>query len=665
MKLTDRLKAAYRGFKFGAGLGPSVLTWGVSPADYAPAEYGNYLATSNNVYAVVTQRAAMLASLPGKVYQQNARGERKEVTAGDLYDLLHHVNPFWTFRRLIEMTELSSCLWGAWYWCLERGKSGTQTPQEIWWARPDRMRVIPHATDYLAGFIYDVPTGQQIHFGTQEVIWAPRSNPLDEFSGLSPMAAARLAADVASAAMQSNRNLFANGLQMGGLLVPAKGERFTPEQADDLGMMLDKRFKGVDKAHRWGVLRFEAQIQNPGVTPKDAEFLGALNWSLAEICRAYHWPIDLVGGQRTYENVNAAHKAAWTHCLLPEAAFIASEITEKLLPMFGSGLEFEFDASEIAVLHEDETAKWQRNFQQITVGAITVNEWRAEQGLAPVAWGDVPKGASEPAQPIVEEEPAIEEPQRAQKRGADEWDYGGPSHRLAMAQFDRSASRAEKKLSAAVQGVFKAQQESILSKPIEPDEPFDMREWVKRMRDKVKPVIREIVEGAGEAALVGLGIALDFDIDNPNVKRFIEGRAQRFAQRVEDTTWQHLKESLTEGVEAGDGIPELEERVRGVMGDRIRSTPETIARTEVIGALNGGTLESWRQSDVVSGKVWLSAMDDRVREDHENAHGQTVGLNEDFTVGGASGPGPGMMGEAEQDINCRCTMKAEIKEGWE
>jgi hypothetical protein len=58
--------------------------------------------------------------------------------------------------------------------------------------------------------------------------------------------------------------------------------------------------------------------------------------------------------------------------------------------------------------------------------------------------------------------------------------------------------------------------------------------------------------------------------------------------------------------------------------------------------------------------VHNSALDDRTRDDHIDAHGQTVPLGDDFVVGGESGPGPGMIGSAEQDINCRCAMTAAL-----
>ena len=77
-----------------------------------------------------------------------------------------------------------------------------------------------------------------------------------------------------------------------------------------------------------------------------------------------------------------------------------------------------------------------------------------------------------------------------------------------------------------------------------------------------------------------------------------------------------------------------------------------------MGASNGGTIESYKQSGVVRGKQWLATLDNRVRESHADAHGDIVGLDEDFEVGEGSGPAPGQMGVAGEDINCRCTVMA-------
>jgi uncharacterized protein with gpF-like domain len=101
------------------------------------------------------------------------------------------------------------------------------------------------------------------------------------------------------------------------------------------------------------------------------------------------------------------------------------------------------------------------------------------------------------------------------------------------------------------------------------------------------------------------------------------------------------------------------------MGDRIASSAETIARTEVLGASSGGALMSARESGVVGGKEWIAEIGDpRTRPDHEDAHGQTVALDDDFEVGDDTGPGPGMMGSPENDCNCRCVANFIIDTDW-
>jgi hypothetical protein len=138
-------------------------------------------------------------------------------------------------------------------------------------------------------------------------------------------------------------------------------------------------------------MRHNYEIWQGSMTPKDADFLGGLAWSLEDVARAYKVPLDLIGGQRTYANVEAALKALWMHCLLPEAEFIASELTERLLPMFPAqaGDVVEFDISGVPALQEAEDSKWTRRMQQLEKGALTINEWREEAGQTPVPWGDV------------------------------------------------------------------------------------------------------------------------------------------------------------------------------------------------------------------------------------------------------------------------------------
>lgn len=188
--------------------------------------------------------------------------------------------------------------------------------------------------------------------------------------------------------------------------------------------------------------------------------------------------------------------------------------------------------------------------------------------------------------------------------------------------------------------------------------PFDKQRWIKAFRIGMRPVMSDVYDAIGNLAINELGLELTFNVQDPNIIRAIERQVQSFAEEVNETTWNALRDSLAEGVQAGESIPKLEERVVEIMQDRIRSSGETIARTETTHASTTGTLETWRQSGVVKQKQWLAALDARTRETHVAAHGQIVGLDEYFQVGAAEGPGPGDLNDVSEVANCRCTVVA-------
>jgi HK97 family phage portal protein len=664
--------------------------YGAPSQDFTPPEYGSYLAASNGVYVCSSLRSRLLSSLPLRHYRLTGEGERTEVTRGRLWELTRKVNPYWTFGRLIQMTELSLCAWGSAFWFVVR-PNRVAPPLELWWAKPDRVTVVPSKTNFVSHFEYDQGDGTKQRFDIWETVWFRYPNPLDQWSGLSPLAAARLAADVSSAGMKAARNLYSQGITAGGIITPSDNRSpFTKDQAVELQEQINRRLKGVDNAHRWAILHFDAKWTPFQMSPKDAESIAQLRWDLEEIARAYGVPLDLIGGQRTYENVQAAERAVWNHTIVPEARFFSEELTEQLLPMFvgtdGADL-CEFDFSNVESMHEAKSERWTREQGQLNAFVITVNEWRNEQGLDPVPWGDAAWGTlqsapivgpeaptpspdsiwtkqePEPVEASPGDEPAAEPPERSAT--PHHRAYNDEAHQRQWDVLIRRTDPLERTIVRTVQGLFRDQEKSILSQLEQRSarsaegvalEPFDRARWIKRFRIAIRPDLRSIVDAAGTAAMEDLALGLTFDLFDPNVARFLEGRAQRFAVEVNETTWLRLKESLSAGLQDGESIDQLAERVRHVMGVRRGSDAELIARTETTGAYNGGTLESWRQSGVVTGKRWLAALDARTRETHVAAHDQTVGLDDNFSVGGATGPGPGLMGEASEDCNCRCSL---------
>ncbi|MFG2225378.1 phage minor head protein [Streptomyces sp. NPDC048644] len=88
----------------------------------------------------------------------------------------------------------------------------------------------------------------------------------------------------------------------------------------------------------------------------------------------------------------------------------------------------------------------------------------------------------------------------------------------------------------------------------------------------------------------------------------------------------------------------------------------TMTRTEVIGALNAGSLGAALDEQARTGrrwvKRWLATDDDRTRATHRAADGQTVPLATQFDVGRAHVQYPGdPRGPAGEVINCRCSLQ--------
>lgn len=94
--------------------------------------------------------------------------------------------------------------------------------------------------------------------------------------------------------------------------------------------------------------------------------------------------------------------------------------------------------------------------------------------------------------------------------------------------------------------------------------------------------------------------------------------------------------------------------------DDVESTWQTrserIARTETTGAYNAGSVQA-AHDEGAGVKIWLATGDARTRDEHLDASGQCVPVDDDFNVGGEQLAMPGdPVGPPELTINCRCTM---------
>lgn len=156
----------------------------------------------------------------------------------------------------------------------------------------------------------------------------------------------------------------------------------------------------------------------------------------------------------------------------------------------------------------------------------------------------------------------------------------------------------------------------------------------------------------------------------PFVRNWIADRENRL-NRVPDEVFGLVSHIIDSATVNGASIPDVTAQVEELFGDtgvpRWKNRARTVARTEVVGAYNGGMYDAF--SMIVANdpgtdwvKRWLATDDQRTRPDHVEADGQVVPYAHTFNVGGFQMLYPhDPAGPPQEVINCRCTMLLEIK----
>jgi len=134
------------------------------------------------------------------------------------------------------------------------------------------------------------------------------------------------------------------------------------------------------------------------------------------------------------------------------------------------------------------------------------------------------------------------------------------------------------------------------------------------MASAMTPMLAAYWDEAGKLTRSRLGLDPDeWRVVDPHVHDMIVTQAHDFCQSTLQTTadsvrdaYDKLNTELIAGVVTeGEAYPELTKRVRSVFTDLSKSGATRIARTETARAVNGASLQSAKESGVVSAKRWL------------------------------------------------------------
>jgi hypothetical protein len=260
-------------------------------------------------------------------------------------------------------------------------------------------------------------------------------------------------------------------------------------------------------------------------------------------------------------------------------------------------------------------------------------------------------------------------------------EYGSAEHEAVMKQKQAQITPYVRVMQAKLRKYFQAQQRRLTealkesksfgkgkfkgdSDSIPPlSQLFNLQLETEQFKEDFDSTLEDAVQEVGNAELEALKLRLLFNVRNPEVQAAIAHILQTVADKTNSTTWEDLIELFQAAELEGESIPAIMERLSAYYGDRKSDwQTERIARTTMTGATNMASEQAWKESKIVKAKTWLSALQpDRSREEHMAAHGQTVGIDELFTVGGEHLEYPGdPAGSPGNIINCLCTIKPQL-----
>jgi SPP1 gp7 family putative phage head morphogenesis protein len=157
---------------------------------------------------------------------------------------------------------------------------------------------------------------------------------------------------------------------------------------------------------------------------------------------------------------------------------------------------------------------------------------------------------------------------------------------------------------------------------------------------------REWAQGLG-----GKSLKWEFNPMDAVLAQWVKEAAASEVVTILATNLSDVRRILEAGLAENLSNDEIARNLRQFYDDGSPYKAMRIARTETTKGATHATIEAARQSGLVDMKQWITARDDRVRDEHAAMDGETVPLDGRFS-NGLEGPG---------EPNCRCVIITPVR----
>lgn len=658
-----------------------------------------YGSGSKNVRGWQYKASKLLAEEIGamelQLFKVKSDGSWEQTFQHDLLELLSKPNDQMIGPELLEQTSMSLDFHGNAYWLVRKdGKTRVIHPLIASRVTIKRSEGFPQRVLY-----YEYSENSRVYrFNPEEIIHFRESYNGDTLEGLGPFQAIAESLDLDKASAEWNRAFFENAARPDLVL---KTKFTTKQQVEILRAQFEDRFKGVKNAHKVAVLPSGVEAEKMSWNQKDMDFMEQQRWNRDDILSGLRTP-HVVLGLGAGENLNRATAEATNYIyalrtVRPRMKRIVRYLNEYLVPLFGDTLVLDFVDP---VPENEELAIKKRQAALASAPYQSVNEVRDEIGLTPIDGGDSvmapfslsPLGDAknekrvEPrkveyrawsrAKKISEKENKLEQAlvKVAEKiapkvKEIKEKDEGEAQWKSFVSRVTPYEERVKKKIADYSDEMAKRAEgkvEDALKKAVDPKDLLDPDAEMKIIISLLEPVMRDLADSESVEAASLIGASKP---DPAKLKKLVEEAVELMAKSYTDTSLDLLKTQLEQGIEAGEGIPDLKRRVRqiGEFSSNVRA--ETVARTESYRIANRAAREAW-DGTAIEKVIWYTALDERVCEFCAPMHERVVGIKDTFFEKGGevTGHDGGKLKVDYSDVyggplhpNCRCQVRPYVE----
>jgi SPP1 gp7 family putative phage head morphogenesis protein len=181
---------------------------------------------------------------------------------------------------------------------------------------------------------------------------------------------------------------------------------------------------------------------------------------------------------------------------------------------------------------------------------------------------------------------------------------------------------------------------------------------------QIAAVIAQVQEELFQAGLDSAKgeVGLTWDVPPATALAQLAKTTIPFSQKIVDQEIAAINQALQDGIAAGEGIPQLADRIQDTFDDGMHilgddgsitrvlpsdSWAEMVARTETSRAMNAGIMQTYKAAGVER-VTWVAAEDERTCPECEAADGETVMMGQNFDDVDVDSP--------PAHPSCRCTV---------